>query len=211
MLPFLALIVSFNLYAQPRAQEGTTDFQRTTQPAAIIDLPYPEAVVEKAVDDYMGKKGYKGSDSRGFRVFRGYKFSDGSESGNDLYYKIERKSRHDKDMTTVYLVVAKNGEDVKARTGADNSTLAGATDLLNDMVASIDSYNLEVQIKDQEDQVKKAQKKYDGLVQDSVDYSKKIKGLQDKLVQNRKDQDSQLAELKKQNDIMDALRRKRKS
>ncbi len=112
----------------------------------------------------MAKKGYKGSDSKGYRVYRGYKLNGSSESGNDLYYKIERKDR-DKSMTTVYLVVGKNGEDVKARAGADNSTIAGGTGLLNDMVSSIDSYNLEVQITAQDDVMQKAQKKYDGLVE----------------------------------------------
>jgi hypothetical protein len=209
ILPFLAVLLSFALHAQPRAQEGTSDFQKTTQPTAIIDLPYPQAVVEKALDDYMAKKGYKGSDSKGYRVFRGYKLNN-NDSGNDLYYKIDRKDRRDKGTTTIYLVVGKNGEDIKARTGADNSSIAGAADLLNDMVGSIDAYNLEVQITAQDDIVKKAQKKYDGLVEDQKDYEKKIKNLQDKLEQNRKDQDKQQQEIKNQSDVMEALKAKRK-
>jgi hypothetical protein len=144
-------------------------------------------------------------------VFRAYKLAGNSDSGNDLYYKIERKDRRDKGTTTVYLVVGKNGEDVKARTGADNTSIAGATDLLNDMVGSIDAYNLEVQIQAQDDIVKKTQKKFDGLVDDQKDYEKKIKNLQDKLEQNRKDQEKQQAELQKQNDIMTALKGKRVS
>ena len=93
----------------------------------------------------------------------------------------------------------------------DNSSLDGAKDLLNDMVASIDAYSLELQIKEQDDAVKKAQKKYDGLVSDQKDYEKKIKNLEDKLDQNKKDQDRQQDEIKKQKDILDALTGKRKA
>lgn len=56
---------------QPGATEGTADYQRTTQPAAIIELPYPPGVVEKAISDYMSKNGVKGSSSKGFTVYRG--------------------------------------------------------------------------------------------------------------------------------------------
>ena len=207
---FFALIAASVVYAQPQATEGTTDFQKTTQPAAIIELPYAEKVVDKGIADYMLKKGSKGSDSKGFNTFRGYKLRDSQDYTSDLYFKTDRK-KGDKDVTVVTLIVGKNGEDVKTRTSPDNSSLDGAKDLLNDMVASIDAYNLELQIQDQDDAVKKAQKKYDGLVDDQKDYEKKIKNLQDKIDQNKKDQDKQQDEVKKQKDILETLRGKRKS
>jgi hypothetical protein len=205
------LLAARVLHAQPQATEGTTDFQKTTQPAAIIELPYAENVVEKAIEDYMTRKGSKGSDSKGFKTFRGYKLRDSQDYTSDLYFKIDRKSRKEKDLTVVSLVVGRNGEDVKTRSAPDNSSIDGAKDLLNDMVASIDAYSLELQIKEQDDAVKKAQKKYDGLVSDQKDYEKKIKNLEDKLDQNKKDQDRQQDEIKKQKDILDALTGKRKS
>lgn len=206
---FFALITAGVLYAQPQASEGTADFQKTQQPAAIIELPYSEKVVDKGIADYMSKKGSKGSDSKGFNTFRGYKLRDSQDYSSDLYFKTDRK-RGDKDVTVVSLIVGKNGEDVKARTAPDNSSLDGAKDLLNDMVASISAYNLELQIQDQADVVKKAQKKFDGLTDDQKDYEKKIKNLEDKLDQNKKDQDKQQDEIKKQKDILDALTGKRK-
>jgi hypothetical protein len=136
----------------------------------------------------------------------------GHDYNSDLYLKAERKSRRDKDICTLYLIVARNGEDVKTRTSdASRGSLDGATDLLDDMVPAIEAYSLDLQIKDQEELLKKNQKKYDNLVQDSVDYTKKIKGLQDKMDQNRKDRDAQDTETKKQSDILDVLRGKRKN
>jgi len=211
IVPILALVLSFSLQAQPKAHEGSTDFQKTSQPAAVIDLPYAEATVEKAVEEYMSKKGVRSADSRDFKVYRGYKMRSSHDHNSDLYFKAERKSRRDKDMCTLYLVIGRNGEDVKARTDGGKASLDGAADLLDDMVATIEAYSLELQIKDQEEMVKKNQKKFDNLIEDSVDYVKKMKGLQDKLDQNRKDRDGQQTELKKQNDILGVLRDKRKS
>jgi peptidoglycan hydrolase CwlO-like protein len=111
----------------------------------------------------------------------------------------------------VSLVVGKNGEDVKTRLAPDNSSIDGAKDLLNDMVASIEAYGLEVQIQEQDEAVKKAQKKFDGLSDDQKDYEKKIKSLEDKLEQNKKDQEKQTEEIKKQKEILDTLRGKRKT
>lgn len=206
---FVSLFAAGAIYAQPQATEGTADFQKTQQPAAIIELPYAEKVVDKGIADYMLKKGSKGSDSKGFNTFRGYKLRDSQDYTSDLYFKTDRK-RGEKDITVVTLIVGKNGEDVKTRTSPDNSTLDGAKDLLNDMVASIDAYNLELQIQDQDEVVKKAQKKFDGLADDQKDYEKKIKNLEDKLDQNKKDQDKQQDEIKRQKDILDTLRGKRK-
>jgi hypothetical protein len=208
---FFSFMAAGVLYAQPQATEGTAEFQKTQQPAAIIELPYAENVVEKAIAEYMSRKGSKGSDSKGFKTFRGYKLRDSQDYTSDLYFKIDRKSRKEKEVTVVSLVVGKSGEDVKTRTAPDNSSIDGAKDLLNDMVPSIDAYNLELQIQDQDDAVKKAQKKFDGLADDQKDYEKKIKNMQDKLEQNKKDQEKQQDEVKKQKDILETLRGKRKS
>lgn len=208
---FISLLTAAAIHAQPQATEGTAEFQKTQQPAAIIELPYAESVVEKAIADYMAKKGSKGSDTKGFKTFRGYKLRDSQDYTSDLYFKIDRKSRKEKDLTVVSLVVGKNGEDVKTRLAPDNSSIDGAKDLLNDMLPSIEAYNLELQITDQDEVVKKAQKKFDGLADDQKDYEKKIKNLQDKLEQNKKDQEKQTDEIKKQKDILDTLRGKRKT
>jgi hypothetical protein len=207
---FFSLMAAGMAYAQPQATEGTAEFQKTQQPAAIIELPYASKVVDKGIAEYMSKKGSKGSDSKGFTTFRGYKLRDSQDYTSDLYFKTDRK-KGDKDVTIVTLIVGKNGEDVKTRTAPDNSSIDGAKDLLNDMVASVAAYNLELQIQDQDDAVKKAQKKFDGLADDQKDYEKKIKNLEDKLEQNKKDQEKQQDEVKKQKDILETLRGKRKS
>jgi hypothetical protein len=204
-------VASLIAYAQPTASEGSTDFQRTTQPAAIIELPYSEKVVEKAIKEYMSKKGVKDDDNKGYKIFRGYKIKNAHEYNSDLYFKIERKSRREKESTVVFLVAGKNGEDIKKRVVSDNASIDGCKELLEDMIPAIAAYDLEVQIQDQEDVIKKAEKKYTGMIDDQKDYEKRIKALEDKLEQNKKDQEKQQEEVKKQKELLELLRGKRKS
>lgn len=204
-------VTSLIVYAQPTASEGSTDFQRTTQPAAIIELPYSEKVVEKAIKEYMSKKGVKGDDNKGYKIFRGYKIKNAHEYSSDLYFKIERKSRREKESTVVFLVAGKNGEDLKKRVVSDNASIDGCKELLEDMIPDIVAYDLEVQIQDQDEVIKKAEKKYNGLIDDQKDYEKRIKALEDKLEQNKKDQEKQQEEVKKQKELLELLRGKRKS
>jgi len=191
------LTVTGLAYAQPKASEGKTDFQKTQQPAAMITVPYPDGVVDGAIGDYMTKKGIKSSSNGGYKVYRNYNLA-GLDHNSDLYFKVDRKSRSEKDVSVVYLLVAKTAEDIKSRklTDSTGSGLEGAKELLDEMAPSIEAYSLELQIKDQEAVVKKAQKKYDELVSDQKDGEKKMRNLEDKLAQNKKDQVKQSESIK---------------
>lgn len=209
LLPIL-LFTGFFIQAQVQPVEGTVEFQGTKQPATIVELPYPEAVVEKAIEDYLKKKGLKATETRGFKVVRNYKLKDTDEHNSDLYFKTERKSRKEKDITVVYLITAKNGEDLKTRSLDGAAVAIGAAALLTDMNPSIDAYNLEVDITGQEESVKKAEKKAASLEDEQKDLEKRIKNLQDKLAENKNEQVKQKEEIGKQKSILEVLRGKRK-
>lgn len=190
--------------------EGAVEYQRTKQPALITELPYEEDVVEKALLEFMAKKGHKSSDVRGFMVFRAYKLP-GQENSCDVYFKLDRKSRKEKDVTTVYMVAGKNGEDLANRVGAGHTTLAGGKELLDEFRPVLEAYSLELNITAQEEAYKKAQRKFDNLVDDSVSLLKKKQSLELQLAQNKDSRDKQKAEVEKQQQILDAMKAKRKS
>ena len=88
----------------------------------------------------------------------------------------------------------------------------GAHRLSGDLLApDVDAFNLEVQIKDQENTVSKAEKKLKDLQDDQESMEKKIKKLQDDLKENAKDQQNQQKEIEKQKQALESLRAKRKS
>lgn len=186
---FVSLVMAGMAYAQPKASEGKAEFQKTQQPAAFITVPYPDGVVEDAIADFMTKKGIKSSSTGGYKVYRNYNLA-GNDHNSDLYFKVDRKSRSEKDVSIVSMLVAKTAEDIKTRKLNDSTGtgLEGAKELLDEMAPTFEAYNLELQIKEQEAVVKKAQKKYDDLVSDQKDGEKKMRNLEDKLAQNKKDQ-----------------------
>jgi hypothetical protein len=210
-LSCLFLFIGATAHAQPKAVDGSTDFQRSTQPAAIIELPYAEAIVQKAIEEYMLKKGAKGSESRGFQVFRGYKLQSRHDYTSDLYFKAERKSRKDKDMSVIYLVTGKSGTDIKTRNTSDDKGLDGADDLLEDLASFVEAYALDVQIKDQETAVKKLETKINDLVEDSISIDKRKKALEEKIQQNVLERQKQKTEADKQKEVLEAMKGRRKN
>ncbi|MEO5681927.1 MAG: hypothetical protein ABIQ88_04755 [Chitinophagaceae bacterium] len=190
----LFVLMAGMVFAQPQAAEGKAAFQKTQQPAAFITLPYADNVVEKAIEDYMSRKGVKGGSSNGYKLYRSYKLVSTQEYNSDLYFKVERKSRSEKDVSIVSLIVGKSTEDIKTRkldSTGNTSTLEGAKELLNEMVPAIEAYDLSVQIDAQQNTITKAKKKYDGLIDDERDALNKIRDQEQKLAQNKVDQSRQ--------------------
>jgi hypothetical protein len=149
------LVISVLSYGQ--SYEGTVQYQKQLQPAAIIELPYPPSVVNAAMDDYLSKKGKsRSSDIKGFRTFRNTDAVIGDSTNADLYFKTERKSRKEKQVTVISLLL----RPTDAQTNTDNlhyMNIGDARNYLNDLASAIDAYNLEVTIKDQNDAVIKAE------------------------------------------------------
>jgi hypothetical protein len=209
-LLLLIVMVAFKLTTRAQAYEGKIDYQKTQQSAAIIELPYNQDVVEDAIKDYMAKRGTKGSSSKGFNVFKGVKLDTGDTDPSDLYFKIERKSRKEKDVTVVTLIPTKANEDILSRSQTNDTRIDVGKAFLNNLVPSVDAHNLDVQVGGQQEVVKKAQKKYDRMLDDQHDLEKKIKKYQDDLEENKRDQEKQQQEVQKQQQVLDALKAKQK-
>jgi hypothetical protein len=174
--------------AQPRAYESQISYQKGQQAATVIDLPYPPDVVEASIRGYMARKGWKGSGSRGFIVFRNVRLDEGSTVVNDLHVKVDRKSRKDKNSSVVTWLTAGPNEDPAARTGRDTMAMSRTAVFVEAMTPSIESGDLEDRIKTQEKVTKKGQDKLADQRDDQVSYEKKIRDAQSDLEDNKKDQ-----------------------
>src|SRR6476469_2378313 len=104
ILFFSILLISLLCYGQ--AQEGTVEYQKRLQPAAVIELPYPPSVVDAAMNDYLSKKGKSRKDNvKGFSTFKNTDTVQSDSINADLYFKTERKSRKEKEVTVISLLV----------------------------------------------------------------------------------------------------------
>lgn len=188
-LPLFIVLLAFKFttFSQAQAYEGRLDYQKTFQQVALIDVPYKTDVAEDAIKDYMVKKGFKSSNSKGFNIFRGIKLDDADADPSDLYFKIDKKKK-DKDYSVITLLVTKANQDILARPATDST---GQTDkaksFLNNLVPYIDAHNTDVQVNDQQEVLKKAQKKLNSLINDQSDIEKKIRKLQADQDQNKSD------------------------
>jgi len=173
---------------QPKTYEGQVSYQKSQQSAVLVDLPYPPDVVEETIKDYMGQRGWKGSNSRGYKLYHNVRLEDTASSLNDLHIKVERKSSRDKTSSVVTFLSAGPGEDPGARTGRDALAMSRTAAFVEKMLPAIEAGDLEDRIKTQEGVTKKAQKKLGDLHDDQGDLEKKIRNTQNDLTKNREDQ-----------------------
>lgn len=201
-----AALLSFSIAALAQAYEGTIEYDKKKQAAVVIDYAYSTEAVENAIIEKMQRMGYKSKEEKGmfnkdkgFRVFKGAMISDISDNSMDYIVNVERKSRKDKDESTLYLVMNKNGENVSS-----SVEMGRAKDFLNGLLPEVEASNLELQIKDQEEMVTKAEKKLKNLRDDQDDLEKKLKN-------NQKDQEDTQKNIEDQKHALENLRAKRRS
>jgi septal ring factor EnvC (AmiA/AmiB activator) len=157
----------------------------------------------------MEKMGYKKKESKGFLLYKNAVISEISSEPADYMIKVERKSRKEKDESVVYVVMNRADENLIAR--SDALINSNVKTFLNGMAPHVEAYNLEVEIKKQEEAVAKAEKKLKNLVDDKETMEKKIKKLQDDLKENAKDQEAQSKEIEAQKQALEAMVGKRRA
>lgn len=189
------LILALKMDSWSQAFATKVEYQKTQQSAAGIQLPYASGTVEDALKDYMAKKGYKSTSSKGFVVFRGARLDSNDADLSDLYFTVERKSRKEKDETLITLLPAKSGQDILTDSSANEAKIEKAKSFLDNMAPFIGSQLIQLQINDQDASLKKAQKKMNGLMDDRNDLDKKIRKLKGDLDQNQKDQVKEASDL----------------
>jgi hypothetical protein len=191
----LAMLVSTSLInnsAFSQAYEGAIDYGKKKQEAFVIDYAFPPEAAENALAAKMEKLGYKPKEEKGFlnkdkgfKIYKSAYITEANSASLDYLFKIERKSRKDKDETTIYMIMQKDGSNIKSSMTADNVDRAKA--FLNNLRPNVEAANLELQIKAQEDVVVKAEKKLNLLKTDQVDLEKKIAKNKDDQLNTEKD------------------------
>jgi vacuolar-type H+-ATPase subunit I/STV1 len=215
MITAVACFIVFSAYCFAQAYEGTIEYDKKKQGAIIITYPYSQEAVEGAfVQKFEGvglnAKEERGlfNSSKGFRSYKSAIIRDISVTSLDYIFKVEQKGRKGSNEAILYLIVNKDGNNILST--RDEIVIATAKSYLNDMLPEVEAFNLELQIKDQDETVSKAEKKLKDLEDDQESMEKKIKKLQDDLKENAKNQQDQQKEIEKQRQILDAVNAKRK-
>jgi hypothetical protein len=207
-LPICFLLVSSFVFGQ--AREGMVDFQKTKQPAAVIELPYHPDIVNAAMKDHLSKKGKsKGVELKGFTMYRNTQPLEQAGTNADLYFRVERKSRQEKETSLVSLLL--NAPKEGSEANVHYLSMEQAISYLNELAPAIEAYQLELQIKEQNERVIKAESKYQNLANETKDLEKKKADIEKKIEATMNEVNAQTSEIEAQKQKLSVLVSQRKS
>ena len=200
-LMIMMAITLQNSYGQ--VYESKIDYNKTSQAAVVAEYKYSEEIVQKTLRDKLERMGYKIRNTRGFLVITNAVISSISSNPMDYAFKVERKSKREKDIALLSVIVNEN--EVNAT--ADNSEKLKS--FLSELIPSIEATNVDFMVNEQYAAVVKSQKKLKNLQGDQNSLERKVRNLQDDLKRNAKDQDEMQKEITKQQELLDGLKAKR--
>jgi hypothetical protein len=197
--------------AQPR--QGTVEYDKQQVPCYISDFSYPQSTAEDAIKNRFKSMGVKGNERKGFIEYNNVILSEIGPNPVDAKFKIEKR-KGDKNASTVYMIVNPVGlssTQAVAGTGNLQDFSVGSTNFLNSLNTTTGDYSLELEIKNQEEELKKAEKKQNNLVDDGNDMQKRLQRLQNDIEENRRKQTEQVAEVQRQRDILAQIQARRRT
>ena len=200
----LMIVLALSLqHSYGQVYETKIDYNKTSQAAVVGEYRYSEQIVEKTLRDKLERMGYKIKSSRGFLIVSNAVIASVSNKPLEYAFKIERKSKKEKDITMLSALVMEN--DVNAT--AEND--ARLKSFLSDLIPAIDAVNLDFMVNEQYDAVVKSQKKLKNLQDDQNSMERKVRNLQDDLKKNAKDQEDLQKEIIRQQEVLDAYKAKK--
>ncbi len=207
LLSAAIFFVTATAFAQART--ATADYNKAIQPAIEIEIPFEEKTVIKSLVEKMEKRGYKGKESKDYTVFKGVNMSELGTATYDVYFKADKKSRKEKDITILTMLIS-GGYEKFIGEGDEPGLFNNAKSFLNNHMETAVAYDLELQVKEQEEAVQKATKKYNNSVEDGQDLVKKKEKIEKEIVENTQKQADMKSESEKQLQILETLKAKRK-
>ncbi len=181
VLAFLLLVGNL---AHAQSFEGTVKHQGRQQPAAVLEVPYSNDIVMAAMANYLSKKRKSAeTDIPGFATFRNSQMPDTGENA-DLYFRVERKTRHEKDISVVYLLLTTLNEAQIPRDTLHYLNMKDARAHLDDLALVITAYDLEKQVSSLYDEIHFMESVYGNLDDDRKQIETEQKTLNGKFARN---------------------------
>src|SRR5688572_26836190 len=214
---WIAFLFAGIVPALSQASFTTITIDKKIQPGLVLHLPNNTEVAEGTILQKLKETGYspetkgklfwKKNKRDGFYVFNGIELPALNNQKLDMYFKVEKESKSQKDQSIIYLLVSK-GYDNFISPQEDSSTFLAATEFLNGFVATTAGYRLNLDIEEQGKIVQSAEKKLAGLQDDEKSLIKKIEELQADLRNKKDDQAMQEKEIASQKMKLEELKAK---
>jgi hypothetical protein len=214
----IVLVISM-ITARAQSSYTTIQYKNTMQPALVLELPNITNDVEGTILEKLKQAGYnpetqghlfwKKNKTDGFYAFESVVLPSISAQKLDIYFKILRKNKEERNSSMLYLLVS-TGNGNFASPDRDTTLWNNSIRFLNTFIEKTTAYNLEQAITAQENTVKVSQKKLSILRKDESELADKIKKNQEDLLTNRNSQKDQQEDIENQQKLLESLILKRK-
>lgn len=174
ILTAFAAFMVFNIMAQAEPIEGSIEYQKGDKRAAIVEIAFSPEIIEGALKDNLAKSGVKEERLKGMQVFKGARLTPTDGEVADLYFKVQKKNRKEENVSVVYLIVGRPNENVGLRMPDDAYRIQDAKSFLANLQPQAQSYELDVNITKNDENIKRSEKKMTDLQDDKKRLDKKI-------------------------------------
>jgi hypothetical protein len=151
--------------------------------------------VEEGLKDLAAKQGVKVREKNGFFEARDLVLQKIGSNKHDVYYKVDKDGKNE---SKVYMILAEPGEDLANRTSSHAALAGSATGgavILASIAPHLDEHDFNMVKLDQEEAIKKSERKLADLQDEQTRLQKKISDLNKELDKNAKDQQKLTADL----------------
>jgi hypothetical protein len=198
-------------YSWAQSTPTTVKFNKLNTPALMLLVPYTEEIAEGAIIQKLKEIGYtpetsgallwKRNTVDGYYQFKNVVLRDMEGKVVHLYFKVNQKSRKEKNQSYIYMIIDA-GENSFVSSESEPKAFAAGNKFLDTFVEYSASYKMDVDIQNQEETVKTAEKKHNKLKDEERE-------LEEKLRTNRTQQENQLKLMEAERKKLEELRTKK--
>jgi hypothetical protein len=202
----LITILFFAFLIPAIAQEFKTEhveFNGVKYPSYSKVVAVSEEQALAAVREIFSSRGVQPKTIKGFLVYRKVVLpATGNKDQHDLFVKVERMGKKNENTSKVYAIITRpdaisDDKPLKNEKGAAAGVAlaAGGAQFFDAVTPALENQAYLQSVLDQEEAVRKAEKRLKGLQEDSVKMSKQLTKLQEDIQKNAEDRTKQAEEL----------------
>ena len=188
-----------------RSYDGIVQYQKTQQAAKIFEFNYPAKDLDKAIGSFLEQRGGKIRGVKGFNVAKGVVLDQSENKLYDVYYNVEGKKG---GVSVLSVILAGPEEDILLRTppAADAARVTealpvfagtGAGVFFNGLGTVVGDFEHGRAVAASEEELRKAEKRYNDLVDEGQSLVKKRQKLEQDIADNIDAQNKQAREVDK--------------
>ena len=209
LIIFVIITAMITLNVNAQSLTGITSFNKSPQSSLIYNLPYSDEAVSGGIETKMIPFG-KPRKMKGFLMYKNVRIPEISNDALTIYFGADKKSNKDNSNAVLTMLLANEGN--RFYTTEENKELfSKAAIYLNTFEPAVAAASLELQIKEQDEVIKKTDKKLKNLRDDKIDFENQKKKLESKIEQNTNDIIKQEQDVTKQKELLDSLIKNRKN